>query len=202
MEQLLNINSIPISVEIVMNNAQLKCNHELPKVELSRQSGGLTMKADPIKINVDSFKTRQSIGLKSNDTLIKDYANEGIKVAYKAIARIVDEGNSLADPKGMTPAEIAATKLNRTIETVMAFLPEDGPDISWDGGTLNIKYQMDKINAKWDTNVENNFEFIPGKIEFEIKQKPSVDIEYIGGPIYVPPSANPNYSGQEIDIQA
>ena len=35
MEQLLSIKCIPISVEIVVENAQLKYNNKLPKVEIS-----------------------------------------------------------------------------------------------------------------------------------------------------------------------
>jgi len=52
----------------------------------------------------------------------------------------------------------------------------------------------------WDTAGLTNFEFIPGKIEFEVKQMPKVEIEYLGGPIYVPPSADPEHKGQEIDV--
>jgi len=200
-EQLLRINSTPIDVEITINNARLSNQKQtLPKVDISRQSGGLKIEAEPIKINIDTFEMRKSIGLKSNATLIEDFANEGMKISYQAIARIADEGDSLADPQGMTPAQIAASKMSRSIETVMAFLPKDGPDISWDGGKLNIHYQMDKINMDWDTNSHVSFEFIPGKVEFNIKQKPMIDIEYIGGPIYVPQSANPKFSGEKIDI--
>ena len=36
-------------------------------------------------------------------------------------------------------------------------------------------------------------EFIPGNVELIVRDRPRVEIEYIGGPIYVPPSANPNY---------
>ena len=43
-----------------------------------------------------------------------------------------------------------------------------------------------------------NYEFIPGDIEMSITQQPDVLIEYVGGPIYVPPSADPNY----VDVRA
>lgn len=202
MEQLLRISSTPISVEIEINRARLNYQSEFPKVSVTREDGGgLKMKADPIKINIDSFETRQSIGLKSNDTLIKEFADKGIKVAYQAIAQIAEEGDSLADPNGMTPAQIAASKISKSIETVLDFLPKEGPKITWDGGKLSIEYQMDKLDMNWDTNTDMQFEFVPGKIEFSVKQLPSVDIEYIGGPIYVPPSADPEYRGKEMDIK-
>ncbi len=200
MDQLLSIRTTPIAVEILIDNAHVKYNSRLPKVEVSRQEGGLQMKADPIKINIDTFEMRQSIGLKSNTTLINEAAQNGIKIAYQATATIAQEGNELADPNGMSIAQIAASKLNQQVETALEFLPKDGPDISWDGGKLSIHYQMDELNMNWDTAGLTNFEFIPGKIEFEVKQMPKVEIEYLGGPIYVPPSADPEHKGQEIDV--
>ncbi len=200
MDQLLSIRTTPIAVEILIDNAQVKYNSRLPKVEVSRQEGGLQMKADPIKINIDTFEMRQSIGLKSNTTLLNEAAQKGIKIAYQATAKYAQEGNELADPNGMSIAQIAASKLNKQVETALEFLPKDGPDISWDGGKLSIHYQMDELNMDWDTTGLTNFEFIPGKIEFDVKQMPKVEIEYLGGPIYVPPSADPELKGQEIDV--
>lgn len=200
MDQLLSIRTTPIAVEILIDNAKVKYNSRLPKVEVSRQEGGLQMKADPIKINIDTFEMRQSIGLKSNTTLINEAAQKGIKIAYQAIAKYAQEGNELADPSGMSIAQIAASKLSSQVETALDFLPKDGPDISWDGGKLSIHYQMDELNMDWDTTGLTNFEFIPGKIEFDVKQLPKVEIEYLGGPIYVPPSADPEVKGQEIDV--
>ena len=64
---------------------------------------------------------------------------------------------------------------------------------------LTIRYQMDKMN--FDMKVANgNFEFVPGNISIEITQYPGVQIEYVGGPIYVPPSADPNY--ESVDVKA
>ncbi|MFA5658454.1 MAG: DUF6470 family protein [Oscillospiraceae bacterium] len=201
MDQLLSIKTIPISVEIVMQNAQLKYNNELPKVKVSRQQGGYVMQADPIKINIDMYKTRQSLGMKSNDILIDDFATEGIKIAYQATAKYVDKGNNYADPQGMSVGKFEARSIQKSINTVLEFIPKERPEISWNGGTLNIQYQMDEMNMDWDVHSLANFEFIPGKVEFEIKQRPMVDIEYIGGPIYIPPSANPDYVGKEIDVR-
>ena len=45
-----------------------------------------------------------------------------------------------------------------------------------------------------------NFTFVPGDIEFTMTQRPDVIIKYVGGPLYVPPSSDPNY--EPIDMQA
>ena len=69
--------------------------------------------------------------------------------------------------------------------------------MAWILPNMTIQYEMDKLNFDWKIN-KTGFEFIPGSIEFSITQQPDVLIEYVGDPLYVPPSANPNY----IDVKA
>lgn len=52
--------------------------------------------------------------------------------------------------------------------------------------------EMDKLNFEFKLS-NGDFEFILGSIEMNITQYPDVIIEYIGKPIYVPPSADPDY---------
>ena len=64
---------------------------------------------------------------------------------------------------------------------------------------MNIRYEMDKLNFDWKIS-GGSFEFTPGDIEFTVTQRPEVIVKYIGGPIYVPPSADPNY--EPVDVRA
>ena len=66
--------------------------------------------------------------------------------------------------------------------------------MTFDEGVLNISYDAGEVNIDWDNTEITPFEFTPGKVEFEVTQMPSVSIEYLGEPIYVPPQADPNYS--------
>lgn len=54
-------------------------------------------------------------------------------------------------------------------------------------------YSMDKETFDWNTNSKPQLEFIPASIEYSVAQYPDVIIEYVGEPIYVPASSNPNY---------
>ena len=202
MEQLLSITSVPISVEIIVHRARLDYNTELPKVEVSRNKGGLKMKADPIKINLDNSRMFDSIGLKSIDTVAREFSQKSIKIGYQAIANIVQEGNQLSDAQHYTPAMLAGQKSQRSIETILSFLPKEGPDISWTGGTLSINYQADDLDFDWEAASRAAFEFVPGSVEFNIKSLPRVDIEYVGSPIYCPPSASPDYEEPALDVKA
>ncbi len=85
------------------------------------------------------------------------------------------------------------------VEAALDFLPQGGVNMDWEAGEMQIRYEMDKLNFNW--KVDNaSFEFIPGDIEISVSQMPDVIIKYIGGPLYVPPSADPNY--QPVDIEA
>ena len=79
------------------------------------------------------------------------------------------------------------------------FLPSVGPDISWDGGEMSIRYEMDKLNFDWRME-QMSFTFVPGDIEFTMTQRPDVIIKYVGGPLYVPPFSDPDY--EPVDVNA
>jgi len=79
------------------------------------------------------------------------------------------------------------------------FTPDAPPEITWDPGELNIRYEMDKMSFDWKVN-QNDFQFTPGDIEFTMTQRPDVLIKYVGDPIYVPASSDPNY--EPVDVKA
>ena len=81
----------------------------------------------------------------------------------------------------------------------MDFIPKTGPEITWDPAEMNIRYEMDKLNFDWKIS-KGDFKFTPGDIEFTVTQRPEVVIKYVGGPIYVPPSSDPNY--ESVDVKA
>ncbi len=194
MDQLLNITSVPINVEINVTRAELKLDTPAPTVSVSKSPGGMQITAEPIKINIDNTAARESLGYghKNIDTFAKDEAQKGMKVAYQAVANIVNEGNALCNFEA-TPASIATAKATRTMETIMDFLPKVGPDISWSGNTLSINYQASELNMDWNTSPEAKLEFVPGTVEFIVNQRPKLEIEYVGEPIYFPRSAAPGY---------
>ena len=191
MERLLNIKPIPVATELNIQKNNLEYSAPLPKVKVSQQKGGLEIKTNRIQINIDTFEMRQSIGLKSAKTLVNEYCAEGMKKASEATAKFVQEGNQLAQPNGMKPHEMVAQRAVKSIETVLDFLPKARPEITWEGGDVNIDFTPDKINMEWEIGKFSNYNFTYGKVELEVVQKPTVEIEYLGEPRYIPESAKP-----------
>lgn len=194
---LLQITTIPIRIEIKVTNARFEHSDEYvqPQVNIKSRNGGFVMEAEPLKLNIDTYQARKSMGYghMTDGDMLKQKAQEGWSIAFQGTAKDVSEGDQLA--RGASPAEIALSnaRAGATVQTIMEFLPKEGADVTFEAGKLNIEYQMGSQDIDWNIHPDSPLEFIPGSVEFIVHDRPRVEIEYIGDPIYVPPSANPNY---------
>jgi len=191
-EPLIEIKTIPMSMEFKINKARYEIVNTNATFEVTREKGEFQMQMKPTKLNIDTVETRYSLGMKSAMRSVEDSAQKGIQAAYEATARYAEEGNLMLDIDFMDNPipEIALRKFFSDVDFNTAFFPSVKPDISCEVGELSINFEMDKLDFDW--NVERpEIKFIPGSIEFIIKEYPSVEINYVGTPIFVPPSSNP-----------
>lgn len=205
MEPLIKITTIPISYELKINNAQLERKSGTAELEISREKGGMQIKSRPIRVKLDTFEARNSI-TPTTKTSVEQFAQKGRTAAYEATAQFAQEGQLMLRAKlgegGDTLNQIFAQRTAApTGDFQLAFLPTTGANINWEDSSLLIEYQMDKLNFDLKMN-KGEFEFIPGDIELIISQLPDVKIEYMGSPIYVPPSAAAHFSGEVVDVKA
>ena len=202
---LLEITTIPIKIEIKVTNAKFEHNDDYsqPKVNIKTKDGGYVMEAEPLKLNIDTYEARKSLGYghMNDGDMLQQKAQEGFSIAFQGTAKVAAEGDELA--RGMSPSEIALNnaRAGATVQTIMDFLPKEGADVTFDQGQLNIEYQMGSQDIDWDISQETPMEFIPGSVEFIVRDRPRVEIEYVGEPLYVPPSANPNYKPPVFDVK-
>ena len=202
MSQLIEIKSVPIEIEMRMSHARLEYTRASADLEISRGKGGLSIKSRPIRLNMDTFEMRNSI-LPTPVRSIEQAAQKGKQAAYEATATYAQQGELLLKAKigedVMAQYEATALSPHMDSQPGLTFIPTVGPEIDWDPGEMNIRFEMDKLNFDWRLN-QTQFEFVPGDIEITVKQQPDVIIKYIGGPLYVPPSSDPNY--EPVDVQA
>ena len=201
---LLQINTIPIRIEIKVTNGKFQRSEEntQPKVNVTTKNGGYVMQAEPLKLNIDTYQARKSLGYghMNDGDMLQQKAQEGFSIAFQGTAKAVSEGDQLA--RGASPSELALSnaRAGATVQTIMEFLPKEGADVTFDGGTLSIEYQMGTQDFDWDIHPDSPMEFIPGSVELIVQDRPRVEIEYVGDPIYVPPSSNPNYEPSLYDL--
>ena len=203
MYPLIEIKTVPIEIEMKTTPAQLKYTRASAEVEISRNKGGLSIKSRPIRVKLDTFEARNSITPTAMRS-IQQSAQRGQQAAYEATATYARNGkifmNAKIGEEKITQLAQESQMRDYKANVNIQFLPSVGPEISWDVGEMNIRYQMDKLNFDWKLN-GGNFEFVPGDIEFSVTQMPDVIIKYVGGPIYVPPSSDSNYE-PEVDTEA
>lgn len=202
MKRLIEITTVPIQIEMKTTNAKLEYARATAEMEISREKNGLKIKSRPIKVNIDTFEARNSL----SPTLaryLEQNAERGKQAAYEATATYANQGQLLLETRigEELVTKFAQDAMMKDVKTNVGidFLPDPGPEITWDPGELSIRYEMDKLNFDWKIG-GGSFEFTPGDIELTVTQRPEVIIKYIGGPIYVPPSADPNY--EPVDVRA
>ena len=202
MKRLIEITTVPIQIEMKTTNAKLEYARATAEMEISREKNGLKIKSRPIKVNIDTFEARNSL----SPTLARyldQNAERGKQAAYEATATYANQGQLLLETRigEELVTKFAQDAMMKDVKTNVGidFLPDPGPEITWDPGELSIRYEMDKLNFDWKMS-EGSFEFTPGDIEFTVTQRPDVVIKYVGGPIYVPPSSDPNY--EPVDVKA
>lgn len=200
MEQLLSIKTVPIQLEIKVNHAKLEYARGTAELEINRDQGGLSIQSRPIQLKIDTFEARNSVSPTSFRS-IEQAAQKGQSAVYDAMATAGQQGQLLL--KAQVGQELVtqfakeSTQVNTNIG--LGWLPSEKPNISWDGAEMSIRYEMDKLGFDWKMN-EGSYQFTPGSIEVLVKQQPDLIIEYVGGPIYVPPSSDPSYT--PIDVNA
>ncbi len=202
MKPLIEIQTVPIQIEMRTSSAKLEYARGTAELEISRAEGGLNIKSRPIRVNIDTFEARNTL-IPSLSRKIKQDAEAGKQAAYEATATFARQGQLLLKTR---PGEELVTKfaeeaMMKDVKTNVGieFLPSEGPEITWDMGEVNIRYEMDKLSFDWKFG-DKKFHFTPGDIEFTVTQKPKTIVKYVGGPIYVPPSADPNY--EPVDVRA
>ena len=199
MEQLIQITNVPIMIEMKTTMAQIQRKAQNVDLNISRsEGGGLKIKSSPIKVSIDTFEARNSIAPTTKRS-IEQAAQKGTNAAYEATARMAKEGQMFLDAKlsgGKALDQIfAQSAQSPEREFIYSRIPTVPPEINWSDPDISIQYDMEKLNFDWRIS-RGDFEFVPGSIEFNITQRPEVKIEYIGSPIYVPPSADPNFEAK------
>ncbi len=203
MYPLIEIKTVPIEIHMKTKNASLEYSRGTAEMEISRgDTGGLSIKSRPIRLRLDTFEARNSIR-PTTMRGVEQSAQRGRQSAYQATATYAQQGQLFLNAKlgEDVVAQISRQQTSQDMElnAGLEFLPSTGVNIQWEEGDIQIRYEMDKMNFDWKID-KGEFKFTPGDIEISVTQQPDIIIKYVGGPLYVPPSADPNY--KPVDVQA
>lgn len=192
MQPLLKIQTIPIKIEAQTKRAALRHNPDAPQVEAPRVRAKSV--AAPPKIQTEASDA--SAGLKVPARASSDAAQtKQTSQQDQSSSGSAQNSGEPSDLSSMTAvvADIAASVTSQNANSTPVSVQTAQVAAAAQTASVSFNYQMDADTFDWNANTKPQLEFVPASIEFSVVQYPEVIIEYIGEPIYVPASANPNY---------
>ena len=76
MYPLIEIKTVPIEIQMKVTNAHLEYARGTAQMEISRDKNGLSIRSQPIRVNIDSFEARNSV-TPTTATLTQQQAQAG-----------------------------------------------------------------------------------------------------------------------------
>jgi hypothetical protein len=195
--QLIKITNIPMEYKISIEPARLEMKQaQNARQNMTKDPSQLSIQSRNIEVRLDSTEMRASLNHRNPGDFARYYGGQGRQTAYENIGERVQFGNQIAQIQdGVTISAVVRQKMLEQPTTYTTFIPSAGIDMSWQPQELHLDYEPASLNFDWQI-MRNTMDFVPGKYQMDILQYPKVQIEYLGEPTYVPPSANPNYEEQ------
>ncbi|MCL1804913.1 MAG: DUF6470 family protein [Clostridiales bacterium] len=192
--QLLQISTTPVKYELEIERARLEYNQDfIPKAKVKTQQAKMEMRSRNTQLLVDTYKARRSLGQNNSSDFYKLFSDKGAESISRATRDHVETGNSLSRIDiGVNISQIIEQKMLEQPVTYMAFIPNPGSEISWIPSEFRISVQPGELNYDWQI-MRDIMNYVPGSVRMNILQQPKVHIEYMGRPMYIPPSADPEY---------
>ena len=201
MGPLIEISTVPIQIEMKTTNAKLERASGTAEMEFSRSDKGVSVRSRSVRVNLDTYESEGSRTVspitqmrQATYEAASAYTNQGqlMMTSHLAGAGVPAQNTGAPAQAAGIPVKASAKPAKAPAQAspaVQNAVPAAAAEL--DVGEMSIRYEMDKLNFDWKFG-QSEFEFTPGDIEFTVTQRPEVVIKYIGGPLYVPPSADPN----------
>lgn len=178
----LKITTTNAQIGMETTNAKLDIQQSKADVKMQTKQAKLNIKSENSKIQIDQSVCFSESGLKDVFELIKSSANLGKQRASQATARIASEGDQLMRiENGGNP--IVSQAIRNAFEADnkdynIGLTPKSRPKISATDPKLNIDFQKGAVNIDVKVN-KPIINYQPGKVDTYLKQKNSINIEYV-----------------------
>lgn len=190
---LLEITTSPARYEYEVQRAKLQISQKVPTVDRRVKRAELNMRRQAGKLDINSIQRRSDMGMKG----VVDRANYegdlGRKAALEATGNYAELGNQIGNIAhgGNIPDAMWSLTMKHS-KGDLVLVPVSPIDMKYIPATLTTEYTAGEMHSNWNVN-RPQLEFVPGSFRLNFSQYPSINIEYLGGPLYVPPSADPNF---------
>lgn len=184
---LLKITTTPMKINVVVEKSKFEEVKQvsIPTVPLPRKSNGSTSKANKATVSVK---------------------RDVYQPVNPAKQRIENIPLKISAVNGMSVESVNLNQQSQNLSTVLqqrfsseasnvAYIPVTNTgEVKWEPHSMQLEFQPLQLDLGL---LQKQYKFVPSQVKFEIEQYPSIQIEYLGDPVYAPPSANPNYKEEE-----
>lgn len=204
MSQLLKITTTPIKIAVNVEHGHYEEveRKDAIKHEIQRQQRVQALEAQQqLKTSTSTYKpTQQQVEAANRvDSYQPQTISTSIPVEFATInnvvnMRIANSQSQLTTENIQQAAEVKQNYVTNPGTNSVAYVPNTSDEIKWEPSTLNLDLEFN-FNPVEEPDTE--LKYVPRQISFEVEQYPTIKIEYLGGPLYVPPSSDPNYEDKE-----
>lgn len=191
---MLEIKSVPMKYQLDIEPARLEYQQNLiPTADVNVTPSELKINTEPTQLRLDTYEARRSLGFAKIEDLVSKAAERGYEAIQRKTRSAVEMGKQMSNIEdGATISQIIGQKMLDQKEMYTAFLPSGGADVSWLPGQTKMEYAPSELSYDWNIK-PNQFNYIPGDVRIKILEYAHIEVKYLGGPMYVPPSAAPDY---------
>lgn len=171
-------------------------NDHIPSAEVNRSPSKMKIETKNASVRIDTYAARKSLGLLNNSDMFRRRAELCREHIMQKTREYVEDGAQMARIEdGVTIPEIMRQKIETQLNSVTVFIPNTGADLTWDPPKVNTEYTKSELKYEWDSP-KASLRYIPGSVHMKIVEHASVNVEYLGTPMYVPPSADPSHENK------
>lgn len=180
MKPLITIETVPISIEYVEKKTTHKSDQSA-NLRISRQNDQMTIQSNPIDIQMDTFRPSSSV----------DWNH----LTYTATAQYSGNGNlSMNVHVGNNDtSKFNYEQFGRDLDSIINYVPKSFNNEMHGIDNMQINFDMSQLPTDFSGADNMDTRFLPPDLELKVVEWPKVIIKYVGGPIYFPKSADPNY---------
>lgn len=199
--QLINTKITPAQYQLRVQHAKLEIKQDFqPEAQIRTTRAQLKQDTTLPTMQIDSSEVRRSLGFQTVSDIDKQSADKAQQSLQEVTQKEVDISRMSAQPNAQTIPQIMHERIKsdakNSNQLTTVFLPSGGTDISWQPGGVEFQYQPGDVDINWDVSAPE-YNYIPGEVYLEMIQPLQVEVEFLGGPLYFPPSADPNYTPPE-----
>lgn len=192
MQQLITIETVPISIKYTGTYSALKSEEPRPVAMMPEGSGAAetTQQEVPAKISTHPMPVRVRI-----DSFVRGSSPDIYNLTYTATPKYDEQGRMSLDIKmgNSEDNSFHALRFGWDIQNVIGRIFGSEEEASYEIDDMQLNIDFGDLQKAVPGSGRTGRTFTPPSFEIEILEMPKVIVKYVGGPIYIPRSADPNY---------